>query len=225
MDPNYAQPRPRGSSLPKYLGIGCLVLIALLLIGGVLAYYGIRSAVGGLVAEYSSERPVAMPEVQISEAELASLQERVREFGDAMEEDRPTEPLSLSADELNALIQSALRRKESEVSAYVRIVGRRLEGDVSIPLDRFGNDLKSRYFNGKARISVGVVGERLVAHLEDLKIGDRYVPDAFRERFSRENRLKDAYDDPDSRRFLTRLDSVEIGDGRLVLKPRLTTAK
>ncbi|MDZ7640204.1 MAG: hypothetical protein U5J83_18450 [Bryobacterales bacterium] len=226
MDPSATRTPPK-NPWPKYLGMGCLVVIVLLLIGGSLAYYAIRSAVSTVAAEYASDEPLALPELKISAAETSALENRVRAFSEALDEGRPAEPLVLTQQELNALIQSGLSRSKASrngLEAYVRIVGSRLEADVSIPLSQFGGDLEGRYMNGKARVSAGVVGDRLVAHLEDLKVGDHYLPDRFRERISRENILKGAYDDPEARRFLTRLESVEIGDGKLTLKPRVRPA-
>lgn len=217
------QPQQPRSSWPKYVGIGCLILLAVLIVGGVLAYYGIRSAITGIVAQYSSDRPLSVPAVTLPEQEMQSLEQRMRTFGDAMDQGTAAAPLELTETELNALIQRGLARRKSSADGlrvFVRIVGKRLEGDISVPLSRFGPGLEGRYFNGKARISVGVVGERLVANLEDLKVGDQYVPDELRERLSRENILKDIYDDPEAARFLTRLESVEIGDGKIVLRPK-----
>lgn len=213
-------PQPQKSNWPKYVAFGCLGLLVVLVAGGVLAYYGIRSAVSGLVAEYSSEDPIAVPEVQMSNEEIWALRGRIRDFGDHIDQGVPAEPLVLTQEEINALIQDAMDKKGRNGRLYVRIVGRQLEGDVSIPLGEISDDFAGRYLNGKARISAGVVGDRLVAHLEDVKIGDKYVPDQIRERISRENLLKDAYDDPEARQYLTRLDSIEIGDGKLVLRPR-----
>lgn len=213
--------QPRGS-WPKYVGIGCLVLLVVLIVGGVLAYYGIRSAITGVVAQYSSDRPLTVPTVTLTEQQLQSIEERVRAFSDAMDQGTAAQPLELTEAEINGLIQRGMARRKPDGEApraFVRIVGKRLEGDISLPLAVFGPGLEGRYFNGKARISVGVVGDRLVAHLEDVKVGDRYVPDELRERLGRENILKGAYDDPEARRFLTRLESVEIGDGKIVLRP------
>jgi hypothetical protein len=205
------------------VGIGCLVLLLVLIVGGVLAYYGVRSAISGIVAQYSSDRPLAVPTVTLSEQQLQSIEQRVQAFSDAMDQGTAAQPLELTETEINGIIQRAMARRKpggDGPRAFVRIVGKRLEGDVSLPLASFAPELEGRYFNGKARISAGVVGDRLVAHLEDLKVGDRYVPDQFRERLGRENILKGAYDDPEARRFLTRLESIEIGDGKIVLRPK-----
>lgn len=216
-------PQQTRSSWPKYVGIGCLILLAVAVVGGVLAYYGIRSAISGIVAQYSSDRPLAVPTVALSDQQMQAVEERIRAFSDAMDQGTAAQPLELSETEINALIQRGLARRKRDGEsprAFVRIVGKRLEGDVSVPLASLGPGLEGRYFNGKARFSVGVVGERLVASIEDLKVGDEYVPDELRERLSRENILKDVYDDPEASRFLTRLESVEIGDGKIVLRPR-----
>lgn len=222
MDPSATETAPR-SRWPKYLGFGCLAVIVVLAAGGVLAYYGLRSAVGSLLAEYSSEERIPLPTVSLPAAETAAIEKRIREFGDAVDDGQPTAPLVLTEDELNAVVQGMLSREkvaERGVTAHIRIVGSRLEADVSIPLKNFEEDLRDRYLNGKARLSTEVEGDRLVAHLEDLKVGDHYVPDVVRERISRENLLKDAYDDPKTHRLLTGLQSIEIGDGKIVLKPR-----
>ncbi len=216
-------PVPPRNPWPKYVGFGCLLIFALLVFGAVLGYFGVRSAVGTLAMEYTSEEPLRLPEVNLPDPGVTALEGRIRSFGEALEQNRPTEPLALTEDELNVLIQRVLGRRSragKDLLARVRIVGGRLEAVVSIPLADFGEGFRGRYLNGKARVSTGVSGDRLVAHLEDLKVGDHYVPDAVRERISAENLLKDAYGDPETARFLTRLQSVEIGDGKIVLIPK-----
>ncbi|MCC6263085.1 MAG: hypothetical protein IT169_05865 [Bryobacterales bacterium] len=218
-----SMPVPPRNPWPKYVGIGCLLIFALLVFGVVLGFYGVRSTVGKLAMEYTSEEPLRLPEVNLPAPGATALENRIRSFGDALERNRPTAPLVLTEDELNVLIQRALGRRSGagkDLLARVRIVGGRLEAIVSIPLADLGEDLRGRYLNGKARISTGVSRGRLVAHLEDLKVGGHYVPDAVRERISAENLLKDAFDDPETARFLTRLQTVEIGDGKIVLTPK-----
>lgn len=214
---------PPPNPWPKYIGFGCLLLVVLLALGGVLVYYGIRTAVGTFAAEYASDEPLQAPAAAMPAAGVAALENRLRSFGNALDQDRPAEPLALTEEELNVLVQRALARRSGGNRgpiAQIRIVGSRLEGLVSIPLASIGEEFQDRYLNGKARISVGVVDDRLVAHLEDLKVGDHYVPDSVRERISGENLLKDAYNDPEVSRYLTRLQSVEIGDGKVVLTPK-----
>jgi hypothetical protein len=205
---------------PRYVFGGCLILMLVAVGLGVFSYYFVRNVVTEVGSAITSEHPLVVDQVEISPEEMAALDRRIREFGDALRDGTPVEPLVLTEKEINAQIQKRFRQKPSGAAAQVRIVGRQIEGEVSIPVRGFLPELDGRYLNGKAIFSVGVVDGRVVAFINDLRVGDRYIPDSVRERLSQENLLKDVHEeDEELSRALSRLESVEIGDGRVVLRP------
>lgn len=213
-------PAPAPSKVPRYLLVGCVSVLALLLLAGIAGYFLFWGAVDHLARDLTTERPLAVPPVTASEEEIRAIEKRIENFGSAMEGEAPPEPLVLSAEEINALIQRNSNLQEQRVGAVVRIVGRQIEAEISVPAERLMRSLEGRYLNGKAVLSVGVMDGRVVAYIRDLRVGDHYVPDQIRERISQENLLKGAYEeDSDLARALERIASVEVRDGSLVLVP------
>ena len=61
------------------------------------------------------------------------LKDRVEAFRKAVEAGTPTEPLVLTSDDLNALIEE---NPDLKGKIYVKIEGDEVKGQVSIPLDK-----------------------------------------------------------------------------------------
>jgi len=217
----YAGPTiPQPSRFPRYLLIGCGSLLGLLLIGGIATYFLFWTAVDRILVGFTTDRPLTIPHIQMDEATYTALEERIRDFGSAMEGEAPATPLVLTAEEINVLILRHSKLDNDGAGAVVRILGSQVEAEISIPVGNVLKGLEGRYLNGKAVLAVGVVEERLVAYIQDLRIGDKYLPDQFRERLSRENLLRNAYEkDSDLSNVLSRIRSVEVRDGAIVLTP------
>src|ERR1700739_3913007 len=56
---------------------------------------------------FTDPTPAQLPRVEMSDTEYQALNQRVKAFGDAIDQDKPTEPLTLSAREIDALIQKS----------------------------------------------------------------------------------------------------------------------
>jgi hypothetical protein len=217
----YPQPPTQGhSAIPRYVVYGCITVVLLLVIGGIAGWLILSTAFTHLVESFTSDRPMVVSEVRMSAADIERLHQRIREFANGLSTGTAAEPLVLNADEINALVQDHLRSTSAPVAAEVRILGRQLEGEVSIPLEGRDWPLDGRYLNGKVVFAVGVVDGRAAAYIKDLRVGDRYIPDLIREELSKEDILRDVYkEDSDLSRALSRIKSIEIGDGKVVLSP------
>src|SRR5438132_12658325 len=94
---------------------------------------------------YTESKPNALPVVNMSQPEIEQLRQRVDSFQDAVRTGRPTEPLSLSSDEINAYIQNDPNLAKAKGKVYVTIEGDRMKGQISLPLDQMG----LRIFRGR----------------------------------------------------------------------------
>ncbi len=218
--PRPAPPVTAPSKVPKYLLIGCGSLLVVALIGGVAAYFLFWTAVDQVLTTFTTEKPLAIPTVDLPLAEYNLLEERVRAFSQAVDGAGNGEALVLSETEINALIQRHSQFKEPGSGVAVRIIADQLEAELSIPAGSISPALEGRFLNGKALIGVGMRDGRVAAFLEDLRIGDRYLPDGFRDRMHKENLLRNVYaQDDDLSRALRRIRWVEIRNGSLILTP------
>src|SRR5947209_1266515 len=115
-----AEGRPRKRKGCLFFGcIGGLVMLLLVALGGL---FGLRYF-KRMVNDFTDAVPIALPAVQLPAAQMNELTNRIATFGTALEGHRTTEPLSLNADEVNALIQSRPELSGLKRKLYVTIEG------------------------------------------------------------------------------------------------------
>ena len=80
----------------------------------------------------------------MSQAEIDKLKQRFEAFQAAVREQRPTQPLTLTADDINALIASGPEQQALKGKFYVSLEGDQLKGEVSVPLQEVGSERCSK---------------------------------------------------------------------------------
>lgn len=217
--PEYDNSRPRQRGCFFYGCVIASVLAVLLIIAlAVLAYIGMRFF-SGFVEEWTSPSPAELPKVQVSEEERQSVRERVDAFRKALEEGTATDPLVLTSDDLNALIEenSDLRGR-----LFARVEGDKLKAQISFPLEKLKlGMLKGRYLNGEAELKASLSEGILVVTLETLEVNGKRPPENFLSELRKQNLAKDAYENPKNVEMIRRFESLEIKDGKIILKPRI----
>ena len=204
---------------------GCLTLIVLFVVGSLAAYFGVRYAVNRLVARYTAPAPMPVPRVEAGPEEIRAVQERFREFADALQAGRPTPALSLSERELNLLINHAPQAGEFKDHVHVAIVGNKLRGTLSLPLESLGvRRLKNRYLNGVAEVRASLENGILLVTLDALEVNGQPVPERIMAGIRSQNLAKDLYKDAASVELLKKLEALVVEDGRLLIQPRATPA-
>ena len=217
--PEYDDSRPRQRGCFFYGCVIASVLAVLLIIAlAVLAFVFMRFF-SGLVEEWTSPAPVELPRVQVSEQERKSVRERVDAFRKALEDGTATDPLVLTSDDLNALIEedSNLRGR-----LFARVEGDKLKAQISLPLEMLKiGMLKGRYLNGEAELKASLSAGLLVVILDSLEVNGKRPPEKFLAELRKQNLAKDAYDNPDNAAMIRRFESLEIKDGKIILKPHI----
>ena len=100
--------------------------------------------------------------------EVDKLKQRFEAFQQAVREQRPTKPLELTADDINALIASGPKRQDLKGKFYVSLEGDQLKGEVSMPLQEIGLSMfKGRYLNGSATFGLSFRNGTLSDHAAD----------------------------------------------------------
>jgi hypothetical protein len=217
--PEYDDSRPRQRGCFFYGCVIASVLAVLLIIAlAVLAFVGMRFF-SGLVEEWTSPAPAELPRVQISEEERKSARERVDAFRKALEEGTAADPLVLTSDDLNALIEA---NPDFRGRVFAQVEGDKLKAQISIPLDKLKiGMLSGRYLNGEAELKASLSDGILVVTLETLEVNGKRPPENFLVGLRKQNLAKDAYDDPKNAEMIRRFESLEIKDGTIILKPRI----
>lgn len=200
---------------------GCLsgtVCLLAILIAFLLGLYQLKR----MLNFYTDNHPVQLPVVQMSAAEIEAIKQRVEDFQDAVRTGRPTQPLSLTADEINAMIQNDPNLSGAKGKMYVSIDGSTVKGQMSLPLDQLGLPIfRGRYLNGNGTFSVGLHNGNLLVLAESLTVKGKALPGVYMDKIRSQNLAANLSNNPRASVALSHLQEVRIADGKLTLVPKV----
>jgi hypothetical protein len=200
-----------------YVLIIAAVMVVTLIIGGVL---GIRYG-KNLVDQFTESEPVLLPRVTLSRSAMDELRDRIERFGEAVEQGRSTEPLVLSADEVNALIVTDPVAAAFRNRLFVIMEGDQLTAQITIPADEIGlTSLRGRYINATGTFDIALKDGTLWVTAGSLSAKGGDMPETLMRQLRGQNLASRINSDPRSSRGVAQLDDIHIKDGRLVLVPR-----
>jgi hypothetical protein len=198
---------------------GCLTCLVLMVIVCAMAFFTVRF-VRNRINDYTQSAPMKLPKVEMPDAEFKQLEGRVKSFGEALDQGKPTEPLILTEREVNALIVNAPNMKELADKVYVSLSGDQVKGQVSIPLTGLGWLGKGRYLNGDATFNVSLENGVLIVTAREVRVRGTPLPDSVMSQVRQENLAKDAYKDPKHAEAIRKLESIQVEDGQVIIKAR-----
>ncbi len=199
---------------------GCLAAVVISIVAMIGGYLAIRHVLNQALTKYTDTAPLVLPTVDATPAEADALLERVRVFKDALTAGNAS-PLVIGTRDLNTLIAFSPDFKDLKGKAYVSIEGDRLRGQISLPLDQvplLGG--RGRYLNGEASIKASLENGVLMVTLDALRVKGQDAPAELMAALRKENLARDVYRNADNARILSRLESITIQDGQLVIRPR-----
>jgi hypothetical protein len=231
-DPEFYQapkftPEPP-QALPKQRGCffyGCIIasILAVLFVIciAVIAFFGYQFF-NKLIDEYTATAPRELPKVEMAPEQLKTLKDRVDAFRKAAEEKTPNEPLVLTSDDLNALIND---NPDLKGLIYVKIDNDQVKGQVSIPLDKLNFSMvRGRYLNGEADFKASLSDGVLIVTIESVEVNGKNVPDDVIKELRKQNVAKDFYKDEKAAETIRKIESLEVKDGKIILKLRAKAA-
>ena len=199
---------------------GCitgLVLLVLLLGGLLIGIHYAKKAISGLVNEYTDTQPMTLPTVQMSQAET----DKLKAFEQAVRAQRPTEPLVLTADEINALIASSPDQKSLKGKFYVSFDDSRVKGQLSLPLQEIGwKMVKGRYLNGRGTFNVSLQHGVLSVAPQTIEVKGKPVPDMYMQAIRNQNFAAALTNQPNATALLQGLQDIHVKDGKLIVVPK-----
>lgn len=190
------------------------------------AYLAVDAVLGWAVDAYTDARPAVFPRTELGPGELDALEARVSAFTAALEGSSVPPSLTLTADEINALLQ---RHADAGDLVSVSIEGERITGRVSLPLDDldvplFARRLRGRYLSGSAGFAVSLEHGVLIVTIQSFEVGGRALPGWVLDQLRRENLVAEVYRDPEQaeklRELTARFEAIHVRDGTLVVVPR-----
>ncbi len=224
---SYQPPRQRGCFFYGCIIASILMVMVLVLIGA--ATYFVFRGLHQLAEQYTTTAPRELPKVDVPPNQRESLKKRAEEFSKAVEEGKAVEPLVLTGDDLNVLIEEEPQLSQIKGHVYLKIEGDELKGQVSIPLEKFSQVpgfgmLKGRYLDGEADIKASLNSGVLIITLDSIEVNGKRVPEEAMTNIRQENLAKDAYKNPKQAAILHKLESLEIKDGKMTIKVKAKPA-
>jgi hypothetical protein len=215
-------PKPRRRGCLFYGGI-TLVVFLVLVLGGIL--FGLHM-LQRMVTTYTDTAPMALPQEKLPEPQLKQLERRLDAFRDAVQEGKPTPPLVLTAPELNSLIATETDLRTLRGKVHLAPKGDQLEALVSLPLDQTGFRLvRGRYLNGTGVFGVSLTNGVLRVSPESFIAKGRPLPDRLLQLVRDQNFAKNLNENPRSAAALSRLDTIQIKDGKVIITARADVPK
>ncbi len=173
---------------------------------------------------YTDAAPRPLSETPMTAEEVDALDKTVDDFVDAVKAGESPPQLTLSEDDLNALVQRELRDGDDTGSIYLRPNGGLIEADVSLPLrdlaDTPLSKLANRYLSGTASLRLTLVGGKLEIAVESFTMDGKAVPKWILDALVPQGELERLVEDPDVIAVTEKLDSLTISNGAVSLVPR-----
>lgn len=197
--------------------ITCLVLLVLVLGALMVGLHYVKK----MVNQFTDPQPMELPTVQMSQGEVDKLKQRFEAFQKAVKEQRPTEPLVLAADDINALIANGPERQGVKGKFYVGLEGAQLKGEVSVPLREIGLSVfKGRYLNGSATFNLSFSNGVLSVAPQTIIVKGKPVPEVYMQEIRKQNLAAGLANKPAAVEVLQGLDEIQVKDGKLVVVPK-----
>jgi hypothetical protein len=209
-----SQPKRRQSTfLNKTIWVSVIVVAISVVLGLLYA----KSVVNKL----TDAQPAKLPTVQLPEIHMFQLHDRVDTFRDSVRDGDPTTPLALTADELNALIETDPTFAALKDHLYVTINGSELGAQMSFPAEQLGlARLRGRYVNATGVFDVGLTNSELNVMVESLSVKDKPLPLHIMRQIMGRNLAETMNQDPKTVAGLRKLKAIEVKDGKLVVTAR-----
>jgi hypothetical protein len=190
---------------------GCAALVLLVVLGVLTTCVGIYVA-RSKVEEYTQDHPTRFAPSPLADDERAALDRRLGAFETAAKAGDATPALTLTGDEINALIE---RRGDLKDRLRVSIQSDRIRSQVSVPLDAMG--FAGRFLNGTATLSLSLRDGRLDVRASDIEANGKPLPEVLAKAFSEQNLAEKVMDDPKTREAFAHLERIELTGGNVVV--------
>ncbi len=182
-------------------------------------YFGVNAALGKFVENYTDLEPIDLPTVEMAEADLTMLRERVETFREAIKNNESSLPLELTSEEINALIFHDAQLQKLKGKAFLEFEENALKGQISIPLSDLKIDSdEPRYINGSGTFKISVQEGKLSVVIQSIELKGKKLPESIRAVIQGKNLFENAQLDPEAQKLMRRLKKLEVREGKLVLE-------
>lgn len=199
--------------LYTFLGLVGLT-ICVLVIGGLV----IRHAVKSFVQNHTQTQPVALPKVEDGPEKMEQLTGKFMAFKAALDADTIPEPWILTADDLNAVVDSIPPIKDK---LFFSIDGNQVNAKFSLSLEQLTKGkFKGRYLNGVAHLKVGVANQFLNISIDAIEANAKPLPGYLMKGIRRKNLADALNNNVNQAQTIQQIDTLEVKDDQIVIKGR-----
>ena len=145
-------------------------------------------------------------------------------FSEAVNAGRHTAPLTLTSDEINALFTSDKDLKSLQSRFYVTLENDQLKAQLSVPLEDLGLHIfKGRYLNGSGTFYLSLRNGALYLNARNITVKGKPLPETYMQSIRKQNLARDSNADPQASAAFQRIQSVEITNSELIIRPKENT--
>lgn len=199
---------------------GCITGVVLLVMVLGALWIGLHY-VKKMVNSFTDTKPVELPMVQMSQPEIDKLKQSFETFQQEVRDGRPTKPLTLTADDINALISSGAEWRTLKGKFYIRLDGDQLKGEVSMPLQEVGLTMfKGRYLNGSATFDLALRNGALVVTPQNILVKETPLPEVYMQEIRKQNLAVGLTNEPAAVSVMKGLQDIRVKEGKLVIVPK-----
>jgi hypothetical protein len=155
----------------------------------------------------------------MTQAEAAQVQTKVTAFKDSVASGTATQPLVLSARDLNGLISMSPELSQIRDKLFVNIENGLARAQVSIPLNNI-RFLGGRYLNGAGTFKTTFNEGNLRVSLDRIEVNGRQIPETIMGSIRNVNFAQKLNDDPQISAILKKVSSVRIEEGNVAIAPK-----
>jgi hypothetical protein len=194
-----------------------LVMFLFVLAGALIALHAAKR----MLNEFTETKPMPLPVVELPPSDMAKLKDRIGAFQNAARDSLPAPPLSLTADELNALLATEPHLESFRGRLHVTIDGDHLGGLVSLPLEQAGLPMfKGRFLNGTATFILTLQNGTLWLSVGNFVVKGKPLPAGYLDKIRAQNLAAGVNNDQRALHALGFLQSIRVTDGKVVLEAK-----
>jgi hypothetical protein len=210
---------------------GCITSLVVALVLVLIVGFVVAKIVGyanAQIVQYTDTAPVPLPKADLPSNELAQLEARVSAFVKALDAHSNTPPLTLNTAEVNALLENteqvqALKLKDR---FYITLQGDQIKAQISLPLGDFPKPpfikTDGRFLNGDAVVVGSVTNSQVSLTIKSMDVKGSPLPLQYLARVQafQDAMMTNVNNNPTNRAVFDHLDSAEVKDGVLTIKPK-----
>ena len=210
-------PRKRGCFF-----YGCIALIIAVLVASVAAVLLFRYVQRSFFRGYTASQPAPLETVDASPAKVKAVQDKIAAFRDAIQNQKESRELTLTAEEINTLIAADPNRQDLANRLRFHIDGDQVKAHISWPLDDIGPfKLKGRYLNGTAALAVSMEKGQLHARIHDVTTtGGKPLPSMVLDKMKTIDFGTNFQQEPEGAAAVSQIESIQIKDGRVIIRSK-----